>query len=122
MAEMQQLADRLAQLEATIVQQQATIEQQGAELQAERQGRAAAGGAVGGAAAADRAAPEQTLVDLRVGNKPEVFGGDRNEWKNWSFKMKQYLSALDENLHMEVVQVEANPLREINMAALAQDA
>ena len=56
------------------------------------------------------------LVDLRVGNKPETFAGETHEWKGWSFKMRQYIAAVDEELYLELVNVEANPLREMPLA------
>ena len=52
------------------------------------------------------------MVDLRVGNKPETFAGETHEWKGWSFKMRQYFAAVDEELYLELVNVEVNPLRE----------
>ena len=58
------------------------------------------------------------LVDLRVGNKPETFAGETHEWKGWSFKMRQYIAAVDEELYLELVSVEANPLREIPLAGM----
>ena len=51
------------------------------------------------------------LVDLRVGNKLETFAGETHEWKGWSFKMRKYIAAVDEELYLELVNVEANPLR-----------
>ena len=36
------------------------------------------------------------LVDLRVGNKPETVAGETYEWNVWSFKMRQYVAAVDE--------------------------
>ena len=30
-------------------------------------------------------------------------------WKGWSFKMRQYIAAVDEELYQEIVNVEANP-------------
>ena len=41
------------------------------------------------------------LVDLRVGNKPETFAGETHEWTGWSFKMRQYIAAVDEELSLE---------------------
>ena len=58
------------------------------------------------------------LVDLRVGNKPETFAGETHEWKGWSFKMRQYIVAVDEELNLELVNVEANPLREMPLAGM----
>ena len=58
------------------------------------------------------------LVDLRVGNKPETFAGETHEWKGWSFKMRQYTAAVDEELYLELVNVEANPLREMPLAGM----
>ena len=57
-------------------------------------------------------------VDLRVGNKPETFAGETHEWKGWTFKMRQYISAVDEELYVELVDVEANPLRELPLAGM----
>ena len=56
------------------------------------------------------------LVDLRVGNKRETIAGETHEWKGWSFKMRQYIAAVDEELYLELVNVEANPLREMPLA------
>ena len=58
------------------------------------------------------------LVDLRVGNKPETFAGETHEWKGWSLKMRQCIAAADEELHLELVNVEANPLREMPLAGM----
>ena len=58
------------------------------------------------------------LVDLRVGNKPETFAGETHEWKGWSFKMRQYIAAVDEELYLELVNAEANPLREMPLAGM----
>ena len=58
------------------------------------------------------------LVDLRVGNKPETFAGETHERKGWSFKMRQYIAAVDEELYLELVNVEANPLREMPLAIM----
>ena len=58
------------------------------------------------------------LVDLRVGNKPETFAGETHEWKGWSFRMRQYIAAGDEELYLELVNVEANPLREMPVAGM----
>ena len=49
------------------------------------------------------------LVDLSVGNKPETFAGETHEWKSWSFKMRQCIAAVDEELYLELLNVEANP-------------
>ena len=56
------------------------------------------------------------LVDLRVGNKLETFTGEVHERKGWSIKMRQYISAVDEELYVGHVDVEANPLRELRMS------
>ena len=53
------------------------------------------------------------MVDFRVGNKPETFAGETHEWKGWSFKMRQY-----EELYLGLVNVEANPLREMPLAGM----
>ena len=57
-------------------------------------------------------------VDLRVGNKPETFAGEAHEWKGWSLKMRQYISAVDEEFYVELVDVEANPLRELPLSGM----
>ena len=41
------------------------------------------------------------LIDLRVGNKLETFAGETHEWKGWSFKMRQSIAALDEELRTD---------------------
>ena len=58
------------------------------------------------------------LVDLRVRNKPETFAGETHEWKGWSFKMRQFIAAVDVELYLELVNVEANPLREMPLAGV----
>ena len=44
--------------------------------------------------------------------------GETHEWKGWSFKMRQYTAAVDEELYLELVNVEANPLREMPLAGM----
>ena len=58
------------------------------------------------------------MVNLRVGNKPETFAGETHEWKVWSFKMRQYIAAVDEELYLELVSVQANPLREMPLVGM----
>ena len=58
------------------------------------------------------------VVGLRVGNKPETFAGETHEWKGWPFKMRQYISAVDEELHVELVDVEADPLGELPLSGM----
>ena len=58
------------------------------------------------------------LPTIRVGNKPETFAGETHEWKGWSFKMRHYVAAVDEELHKELVDVDANPLRELRLAGM----
>ena len=59
------------------------------------------------------------LVDLRVGHKPETVAGETHEWKSGLFKMRQHISAVDdEDLYRELVKVEANPLREMPLAGM----
>ena len=53
----------------------------------------------------------RNLFDLRVGNKLETIAGETHESKGWSFKMREYIAAVDEELFLELVNVEANPLR-----------
>ena len=60
------------------------------------------------------------LVDLRDGNKPETFAGQTHEWNGWSFKMPQYVAAVNEKLHIELVDVHANPLRELPLAGMSE--
>ena len=112
----EELAQRLQQLETQVGQQRAVIEHQQEQLMRQQT-----------TIHAERAArtpvnPAQdariNLVDLRVGNKPETFAGETHEWKGWSFKMRQYIAAADEELHLELVNVEANPLREMPLAGM----
>ena len=107
---MEELAQRLQQLETQVGQQRAVIEHQQEQLMRQQT-----------TIDAERATrtplnPAQdarvNLVDLRVGNKPETFAGETHEWKGWSFKMRQYIAAVDEELYREFVNVEANPLRD----------
>ena len=58
------------------------------------------------------------LVDLRVGSKPETFASETHEWKGWSLKMRQYIAAVDEELYLKLVNVEANPLREMPLVGM----
>ena len=58
------------------------------------------------------------LVDLRVQEQARDVQGRSAGWKGWSFKMRQYTSAVDEELYVELVDVEANPLRELLMAGM----
>ena len=113
---MEELAQRLQQLETQVGQQRAVTEHQQEQLMrqqttidAERAARTPV-----------NPAPDAgiNLVDLRVGNKPETFAGDTHEWKGWSFKMRQYIAAVDEELYLELVNVEANPLRETPLAGM----
>ena len=60
------------------------------------------------------------MVDLRVGNKPETFAGETHEWKGWSFAMRQYIAAVDEELYLELVNVETNSLREMPLAGMSE--
>ena len=93
---MEELAQRLQQLETQVGQQRAVIEHQQDQLMRQQ------------SIDADRAArtpvtpiaqdARGNLVDLRVGNKPEAFAGETHEWKGWSFKMRQYSAAVDEEL------------------------
>ncbi|CAK0793479.1 unnamed protein product [Prorocentrum cordatum] len=124
---MEALTQRLAQLEEQQRQQRTVIETQQAQLTAAQNELAAVRAAGNGAAAQQpageaRAGAPISLVDLRVGNKPEVFTGDAKEWKNWSFKMRQYLSAIDETLRAEVLDVDVNPSRELTMNDMAAEA
>ena len=113
---MEELAQRLQQLETQVGQQRAVIEHQQEQLMRQRT-----------TIDAQRAArtPEnpaqdarRNLVVLRVGNKPETFAGETHERKGWSFKMRQYIAAVDEELYLELVNVEANPLREMPLAIM----
>ena len=58
-------------------------------------------------------------MDLRVGNKPETFAGESHEWKGWSFKMRQYIAAVDEELFEELTDIEANALREVPLTEMS---
>ena len=113
---MDQLAQRLQHLETHVGQQRAVIEHQQEQLMRQQT-----------TIDAERAArtpvnPAQdariNLVDLRVGNKWETFAGETHEWKGSSFKMRQYIAAVDEELYLELVHVEANPLREMPLAGM----
>ena len=102
---MEELAQRLQQLETQVGQQRAVVENQQDQLMRQQS-----------TIDVDRAArtpvtpiaqdARGNLVDLRVGNKPETFAGEKHEWKGWSFKMRQYVAAVDEELYMDL----ANPL------------
>ena len=113
---MEEFAQRLQQLETQVGQQRAVIEHQQEQLMRQQT-----------TIDAERAArtpvnPAQdariNLADLRVGNKPETFAGETHEWKGWSFKMRQYIAAVDEEIYLELVNVEANLLREMPLAGM----
>ena len=113
---MEELAQRLQQLETQVGQQRAVIEHQQEQLMRQQT-----------TIDAERAArtpvnPAQDarikFVHLRVGNKPETLAGETHEWKGWSFKMRQYIAVMDEELYLELVNVESNPLREIPLAGM----
>ena len=114
---MEELAQRLQQLETQVGQQRAVIEHQQDQLMRQQT-----------TIDADRAArtpvtpiaqdARGNLVDLRVGNKPETFAGETHEWKGWSFRMRQHIAAVDEELYLELVNVEANPLREMPLVGM----
>ena len=114
---MEQLAQRLQQLETQVGQQRAVIEHQQDQLMHQQT-----------TIDADRAArtpftltaydARGNLVDPRVGNKPETFAGEAHEWKGRSFRMRQYVAAVDEELCIELVDVDANPLRELPLAGM----
>ena len=114
---MEELAQRLQQLETQVGQQRAVIEHQQDQLMRQQL-----------TIDADRAArtpvtpiaqhARGNLVDLRVGHKPETFAGETHEWKGWSFKMRQYIAAVDEELYLELVSVGANPLREMPLIGM----
>ena len=113
----EELAQRLQQLETQVGQQRAVIEHQQDQLMHQQT-----------TIDADRAArtpvtpialeARGNLVDLRVGNKLETFTGETHEWKGWSFKMRQYISAVDEELYVELVDVEAKASRELPLSAM----
>ena len=114
---MEELAQRLQQLETQVGQQRAVIEHQQEQLMRQQT-----------TIDADRAArtpvipraqdARENLVDLRVGKKQETFAGETHGWKGWSFKMRQYIAAVDEELYLQLVNVEANPLREMPLAGM----
>ena len=105
---MEELAQSLQQLKTQVGQQRAVIKHQQDQLMHQQT-----------TIDADRAArtPVTPIAlesrgnrfDLRVGNTPETFAGETHEWKGWSFKMRQYISTVDEELQVELVGVEANP-------------
>ena len=65
-------------------------------------------------------APDRgNMVDFRLVNKPETITSEAHEWKGWSFQMRQHISAVGEALHVELVNVEANQLRELLMSAMS---
>ena len=113
---MEELAQRLQQLELQVGQQRAVIEHQQEALvrqqttiDAERAARTPVNPAQDASI---------NLVDLRVGTKPETFAGETHEWKGWSFKMRQYIAAVVEELYLEFVSVEANSLLEMPLAVM----
>ena len=114
---MEELAQRLQQLETQVGQQRAVIEHQQDQLM-RQQSTIDADSAARTPVTPIAQDARVNLVDLRVGNKPETFAGETHEWKGWSFKMRQYISAVDEELYLELTNVEANPLREMPLAGM----
>ena len=98
---MEELAQRLQQLETQVGQQSAVIEHQQellmrhyTTIDAERPARTPVNFAQD---------VRVNLVDFRGGNKLETFAVQTHEWKGWLFKMRQYMTAVDEDLYVEVV-------------------
>ena len=56
---------------------------------------------------------EETCLISELETKPETFAGETHEWRGSSFKMRQYVAAVDEELYLELMNVEANSLREM---------
>ena len=112
----EELAQKLQQLETQVGQQRAVTEHHQEQLMRQQTTMDAE------RAARTPASPAQdariNLVDLRVGNKPETFAGETHEWKGWSFNMRQYIAAMDEELYLGLVNVEANPFREMPLASV----
>ena len=104
---MEELAQRLQQLETQVGQQRAVIEHQQEQLMR-----------------------QQTTIDAKRAARSPVnpaeddranlvtFAGQSHEWKGKSFKMRQYIAAVAEEHILEHVNVEANPLREMPLAGL----
>ena len=113
---MEVLAQRLQQLETQVGQQRAVIEHQQEQLMRQQTTIDAERAARAPVIPAHDA--RVNLVDFRVGNKPETFAGETHEWKGRSFKMRHYIAAVDEVLYLELVNVEANPLREMPLAGM----
>ena len=91
---MEELAQRLQQLETHVGQQRAVIEHQQEQLMHQQT-----------TIDEDRAArtpvnPEETWLISEVGHKPETFTGETHEWKGWSFKLRQYVAGVDEELYL----------------------
>ena len=114
---MGELAQRLQQLETQVGQQRAVIEHRQEQLMRQQTTIDAE------SAARTPVNPAQdariNLVDLRVGNKPETFAGETHEWKGWSFKMRQYIAAVEEKLYAELADVEANPLGKLSLPGMS---
>ena len=62
--------------------------------------------------------PEETWLISELETSRRRLWVKTHEWKGWSFKMRQYIAAVDEELHLELVNVEANPLREMPLAGM----
>ena len=99
---MEELAQRLQQLETQVGQQRAVIEHQQEQLMHEQttiDAERAARTPVTAIALDARG----NLVGLRVGDKPETFAGETHEWEGWSFKMRQYVAVVDEELYIVAI-------------------
>ena len=100
---MEELAQRLQQVETQVGQQRAVIEHQ-QDQQMRQQ------------TTIDADRPARTPVNPAQDARGDL--GETHEWKGWSFKMRQYIAAVDEELYLELVNVEANPLQEMPLVGM----
>ena len=96
---MEELAQRLQQLETQVGQQRAVIEHQQHQLM-HQQSTIDAVRAARTPVTPTAHDARGNLDDFRVGNKPETFASETLEWKGWSFKMRHYVAVVDEKLYI----------------------
>ena len=113
---MEEFAQRLQQLETQVGQRRAVTEHQQDQLMRQQTRIDADESSTN--SSYPNCPPEETWLISELETKPETFAGETHEWKVWSFKMRQYVAAVDEVLYIELVNVDAIPLRELPLAGM----
>lgn len=61
------------------------------------------------------------MVDLRPGNKPDVFVGETKGWPSWPSMLRHHINALDEEMHEELLTVDGAPTTARPLTEMAAD-